>query len=719
MALIELAKAVAADPAASRRWSVGPLPAGDRLTALITARFSTLPGPARAALLLAAVADGQDLTVAVSGIPRLDAGALTTAEQLGLITMDRAGLRFSHPLIRSAVYHCASFADRAAAHRQLARALDDQPDRRAWHLAAAALQPDEWVASLLEATAEHGQRRGGVATAALAMERAAELSPAPEDQARRLVSAASAAVTAGQADWVQDLTARALAVTANQELRLRARSTAGWAHAYSGQRWAAFAALTSVAEEASADFPDLAWEALANAATVAYQAGTPASRQTVCRILRQLENRDPSPPAARESRFDAGLGVRPQKVWILACTDPYGSRGQLVPYLRRMAGTPLEEAALWRMGSAAWLLDESGLGVQMLQDAMHRLRAPGLWGSSGGGLTALGWLYFDTGRWDKALEAAVEAADLGEANQMRVVAASAGAIAATVLAMRGDSADARRHAEKVLAGVDPAEDGLIAARARRALGAAALAEGSHFLAFTQLRQLFGKEGVPVHNVFSFLGVADIATAAVRADRRSEGHDLLQRALRQLDGMASPRLAQLIARARGILAAPAEAGGHFAAGLADPAGDHWPFERAQLRLDYAEWLRRQRRINEAKPELLTALEAFRRLGARPWTKRTEAELRASGTAITSLRSAPDPLAELTPQQRQIIRLAGEGLTNREIGDQLLLSPRTVSSHLYRSFPKLGVADRHQLRDVIARHDAQVLPIGPEELHIAGS
>ena len=58
-------------------------------------------------------------------------------------------------------------------------------------------------------------------------------------------------------------------------------------------------------------------------------------------------------------------------------------------------------------------------------------------------------------------------------------------------------------------------------------------------------------------------------------------------------------------------------------------------------------------------------------------------------------------ELTPQQRQIVRLASDGLTNREIGDRLFLSPRTVSSHLYRSFPKLGVADRHQLRDVIAR------------------
>jgi DNA-binding CsgD family transcriptional regulator/tetratricopeptide (TPR) repeat protein len=483
-------------------------------------------------------------------------------------------------------------------------------------------------------------------------------------------------------------------VTADPELRLRARSTAGWALAYSGRRSAAFAALTSVAEEASAGLRALAWEALADAATVAYQVGTPASRRAVSRVLRLLEDRN-SPPWA---------GADPRRLWILACTDPFGSRGQLVAYLRQIAGTPLDEATLWRTGSAAWLLDESPLAVQMLHEAMDRLRAPGTGGASGGGLTALGWLYIDTGRWDEALAAAAEAADLAEANQMGVVAASADAITATVLALRADSDGARRHAERALAGGEPAENGQLAARTSRALGLAALADGSHFPAFTQLGQLFSADGVPVHNIFSYLGVADIATAAVRADRRSEGRDVLERAVGNLGGTASARLAQLIARARGILADPEDAGAHFAAALADPAGEGWPFERAQLRLDYAEWLRRRRRINEAKPELVLALEAFRRLGARSWAQRAEAELRASGMAVTSRQGAPDPLLGLTPQQRQIVRLAGDGLTNREIGDRLLLSPRTVSSHLYRSFPKLGITDRHQLRDVLALGDA---------------
>ena len=694
MALIELSKVIADDPAASRRWAAEPLPLTDRLSAVLTSRFAALPEQARAALLLAAVADDPDLRVATSHGAGPDAGALAPAEQLGLVKVNRTGLQFSHPLVRSAIYHSAPFAQRAAAHRQLAGALHDQPDRRAWHLAAAALDPDEHVASLLEATAAQARRRGGAAAAALAMERAAELSPDPADQARRLVAAASAAVPTGQGDWVQDLAARALAVTADPELRLTARHDAGWALAWSGRRTAALSALISVAEEASHDLPALAWDAVGSAATVAYQTGMPASRQAVSRALGLLERQGPPPPDRAP-----GLDVNVLRLWIRASADPIGNRNQLLPDLHKIVGLPIEEHSLWRIACTAWLLDESDLAITLLQDAMQRLRAPGVRGTSGGSLTVLGWAYIDTGRWDEALDAAAEAAGLAEANHQEIIAASADVITATVLALRGDSGAARRHAARALAIVDPAECGLVAARARRALGVAALADGSYLQAFAQLRGLFSEDGMALHNYASYLGVADLAAAAVRADRRMEGHDLLERALSRLDGTASARLEQLIARARGILADPDAAGAHFATALADPAGDQWPFERAQLRLDYAEWLRRRRRINDAKPVLTEALGTFQRLGARSWAQRAEAELRACGVAAGSAPER-DVLAELTPQQRQIVRLASDGLTDREIGDRLFLSPRTVSSHLYRSYPKLGVASRHQLRDVIA-------------------
>jgi DNA-binding CsgD family transcriptional regulator len=341
------------------------------------------------------------------------------------------------------------------------------------------------------------------------------------------------------------------------------------------------------------------------------------------------------------------------------------------------------------------------MAITLLQDAMQRLRAPGVRGNSGGSLTVLGWAYIDTGRWDEALEVAAEAASVADASHMEIVAASADVITATVLALRADSAMARWHAARALATVDPAECGLVAARARRALGVAALADGSYLQAFTQLSGLFSEDGTPLHNYASYLGVADLAAAAVRADRRIEGCDIIEHALSRIDGRASARLEQLIARARGILAGPEMAEAHFDKALADPAGDQWPFERAQLRLDYAEWLRRRRRINDAKAALTEALGTFQRLGARSWAQRAQAELRACGVAVTGAPGDPDALGELTPQQRQIVRLASQGLTDREIADRLFLSPRTVSSHLYRSYPKLGVATRHQLRDVIAR------------------
>ena len=691
LALIELAKVVADDPAASRRWATEPLPPTDRLSAVITSRYAALPEQSKAALLLAAVADGPDVAAAGSNGAGADARALAPAEQLGLVKVDQGGLQFSHPLVRAAIYHSAPFAQRAAAHRQLAGSLHDQPDRRAWHLAAGSLQPDEDVAALLEATADQARRRGGAAAAALAMERAARLSPDREDQARRLAAAASAAVPTGQADWVHDLASRALELTADPELRLAARRDAAWALAWSGRRAEALSALICLAEDVSPDQPALAWNVLSNAATVAYQSGEPASHQEVSRVLSVLD-RQGSRTAGHEPRTETGS----HRLWIQASADPAGSRAELIPQLRAIAGSPIEETALWGTASAAWILDETDLAVRWLHDALRQIGAPGVQGTSAGGLTLLGWAYIDTGRWDEALEVAAQAAGLAEANHMDIVAASADVIIATVLALRADSAGARRHAARALAVIDPAECGLIAARARRALGVAALADGSFLSAFTELRGLFGGDGTPLHNYASYLGLADLADAAVRAGRRAEGSAVLDRALSGLSGPPSPRLEQLIARARGVLADPATTG----TWPDGPGADQWPFERAQLRLDYGEWLRRRRRINDAKPVLSEALGTFRRLRAQPWAQRAEAELRACGVAV-ALPAERDALGQLTPQQRQIVRLASEGLTNQQIGDRLFLSPRTVSSHLYRSYPKLGVAGRNQLRDVITR------------------
>ena len=289
---------------------------------------------------------------------------------------------------------------------------------------------------------------------------------------------------------------------------------------------------------------------------------------------------------------------------------------------------------------------------------------------------------------------------LSRAARWTSFSASADLITATILAVRGEGNAARARISRALAS-DPEESRSVIARARHALGLAALADADYPTAYGQLRQLFTDDGAAWHYHVSYLGVADLAAAAARAERRIEARALLERIQARIDGTPSPRLDQLLDRAWGLLADPSSLDTYFEKALSDPAGDLWPFERAQLRLDYGEWLRRHRRINDAKPVLTAALEVFRQLHARPWVQRAEAELRACGVAVPDVPTAPDVLGQLTSQQRKIIYLAAQGHTNREIADRLFLSPRTVASHLYRSYPKLGISGRHQLHDLIAR------------------
>ena len=282
--------------------------------------------------------------------------------------------------------------------------------------------------------------------------------------------------------------------------------------------------------------------------------------------------------------------------------------------------------------------------------------------------------------------------------------------------IRGDTAAARARAHEALASVDPLESRSVFVHARRALGATAAAEGSHDTAYAQLRTIFAADGTPVHYHASYPALADLAAAAVRSGHREEAAAVVDRSAHALGDHASARLRALIARARGLLAEPDEAEGHFRAPLAEPALEHWPFERAQTLLDLAERLRRSRRAAQARGPLTEALETFRRLGAHPWAERARAEAPAAG--LDTGGAAPDALAGLSPQQRQIIELAARGLTNREIGERLFLSPRTVGSHLYRSFPRLGVTARSQLRDLLSGACADGPPWAGETVVRAG-
>ncbi|WP_158893339.1 helix-turn-helix transcriptional regulator [Amycolatopsis anabasis] len=646
LALVELARADCADE--------DILPLTDRLERVFAADLEALPEATRHALLLVAA---DELAV------HEQVEALAPAEAAGLLRITGGRVRFRHPLIRSAIYHSAPLAVRRRAHRELADALAGEPDRRAWHLAAAAEGPDEPIAAALEESAARARERGGHLTAATALERAAELSPARHDRARRLVAAAGAAVYTGQPRWVEQLAAKAAASTDDPALAAEASLRVGQILTLTADHDTALSSLMRAAEE-----PGFTRIAIASASVAGFYSGDEEHRLAV----RARAGNDP---------------------WTLAVTEPTARRAELVAALpalvERAGGDP---GVLVSLGAMAWLLDETALAVRIFDDALHRWRMRGSL-PTGLGCSA-GWAYLDHGLWAQARLAASNATSAGAG--MPHLDAGVRALEAAAFALTGDTAEARSAAAAGLSLVDPNRSRAVGVRARWALGMAAVADGDQVAAYEQFRLLFTETGDPVHYACSYAGVAELAAAAVRTGQHVEAAEIVERSAKRLAGGLSPRMHALLHRARALLD-PAEAESHFEAALADPAGEQWPFERAQILLDYAEWLRRRRRIAAARPKLHAAREIFHRLGARPWITRTQGELRAAG--IDAEPAAPDALTALTPQQQQIIRLAARGLSNREIGERLFLSPRTVASHLYRSFPKLGVTARSQLHTLI--------------------
>ncbi|MGC0384858.1 DNA-binding CsgD family transcriptional regulator [Streptomyces sp. SAI-129] len=684
LALVELTRAFAAAggrPEGSR--VEGPLPVTDRLEAIFARHLRHLPDATRRALLLLAAADAPDAPVAARGLPEAADTRWLPAERAGLVRRHSTGISFRHPLVRSAVYHAAPFEERRRAHLTLTQLLDEEPDRRAWHLAAATERPDEQVSRLLLETAGRARRRGGHAAAAAALERAAELSPRRADQARLLADAADLAVYTGQLGWVEHLADEVRGRGDDPALTSRATLAAGRLMTMGPHHTAAFTLLSRIAEEAADARSPRLLDALAAAAVVRYYSGEESQRQRIEDLLSQA----PDSPAGGALR-----------AWTLAVSDPTGAGASLTPALPGLIAEAGDDAgALTALAIVAWLLDQTPLAAKTFDEAFDRWQAHGP--LPAGLACAAGWAFLEQGRWAEARSVAAEIAEVAARAGLDHAEACARALDATVLALLGEPAEARANAERALALVDPLESRSVAVCARRALGLAAVAEGDYDTAYAQFRAAFTEDGDPVHYHVSPTVLADLAAAAVRRGRRepaAEPLEPLERSVRRLGTGTSARLSSLTERARALLAAPEHAERHYRAALADEAGEHWPFERAQTRLDYGEWLRRRRRIAEARPLLTAALDTFRRLGARPWIERAQAELRAAGIEPNGV--TPGALTELTPQQQQIVQLAAHGLTNREIGEKLYLSPRTVGSHLYRVFPKLGITARAQLRDV---------------------
>jgi len=195
---------------------------------------------------------------------------------------------------------------------------------------------------------------------------------------------------------------------------------------------------------------------------------------------------------------------------------------------------------------------------------------------------------------------------------------------------------------------------------------------------------------------------DLTEAALRTGRQADAAAHVAAARETGIAAISPRLALIT----GGSAAMVAQGGHdcdlFEKAIAIPGASRWPFDLARIQLVYGERLRRAKATTQARQHLTAALDAFTRLGARPWAARAGHELRATGLSLGQAYTAGP--ASLTPQQREIATLAAAGLTNKQIGERLFLSPRTIQTHLYQIFPKLGITSRAALRDALTTSPA---------------
>ncbi|MFJ8787820.1 ATP-binding protein [Streptomyces sp. NPDC102462] len=689
LALIELSRALARGRIGTGQDGGAALPLTARLENLFAADLPGLPEPTREALLLIAAAGTGRLADLLRAAPSSDiVQALDPAERVGLVRIEDGQVLLRHPLVRSAIYQAASFAERRHAHLALAGALADEPDRRAWHLAAAATGQDAEVADALAQSAERARARGGYAAAATALERAAELTPAAEPRARRLLMAAQAAMFAGHPQWVGEISGRVGDLTEDARLRAEASLLGGWALGVTLRHEEALTLLLGVAEATAASAPDLALSTLSTAATSVYNSGSPFHRAELRRIGALIE----------ESDDPAGLA------WSQAVIDPHRGRTRLLGLLKDALAAMEQESLsdLTALGGTTWILDETEDAVRILGQTMDVLRRAGSAGTNATVMQALALALFESGSWTAAQDAADEAFWMAtEAGADNVTVGSC-VLQATLRALRGDHTTARAQALEAVRGADLRRSLNLQVRHRHALAMAAFVAGDHADAYEQLRATFTRDfrPAPVHYHASLYYLGDLAAAAVRAGRREDARTVVEAVEDGLEPDRSPRLAAVLHRAAALLSDTDDAEKRFSAALADSTTDCWPFEKALIQLDFGEWLRRRRRSAEARPHLGAALECFQRLDARPWADRAAAELRAAG-ALAGTATATSTAGELTAQERQIAELAAQGLTNRDIAARLYLSPRTVGYHLHKIFPKLGVSARAQLRDALAQ------------------
>ncbi|MFI5934334.1 AAA family ATPase [Actinoplanes sp. NPDC051494] len=647
-ALVELPAAIGDDADLT---AMTHLPLPRRLERVFAARIRQLPDGERADLLRAAL-DGH----------RPVGGHQPRAGAVGLLDVDPATGRigFRHPLVRSAVVQLASPNERRAAHADLAARYPHDLHRRAGHLAAATVDPDPVVADTLERAAQAATRRGGAATAVGWLTRAAELSDRPADRARRL---GDAAFIAGQAGLLTR--AETLSRAAGEVATPAAVLSAGYVGLY---RDGDVSLHRSVAQTLRAH------AATAGDDTVDWLV-------TLLLAIAQFAT-DPVLWAQTDELVDELAGRLPATTLLFR--DTWGDivrRGAGVAERLHRAAATLDDNPPWhvmRLGVCAYRVDALADFRPYLSRIVDRERDAGAITNM---MTMMHLTMLDhtaSGRWDEAVRIGERGIGLAAEHGYELFGHQFRVFLGLVAAQRGELA----RATELQATVDRW------ARPRRVGQLVGYAEsiGDYETAWAYATGLATPGEFAPYAQQAPRTLLDLVEAGLHTGRDGPARTHAEAARDARLDRISPRLALLTL---GALAMTGPCDEAYAAVAAHPAAAAFPFERARIALAHGMWLRRQRRVVEARAVLTGAHDTFAALGATSWSERARHEL-ASGVPAR---------AELTTQERHIAELAATGLSNKQIGARLFLSPRTVGAHLYRIFPKLGITSRAALRDAL--------------------
>ncbi|WP_333493445.1 helix-turn-helix transcriptional regulator [Kitasatospora cathayae] len=683
-----------------------PLPR--RLQRLFGTRIAALDERVRTELLMGAL-DGAGTPSGTDAVPGTrygmrDADAAVAA---GLLDIDvvTGDFVFRHPLVRSAVVRMATPNQRRAAHLALAQVHRENLERRATHLAAATVDPDEDVADILEAAAESATRRGGALAAVTWLTRAAELSENHADRSRRLTDAAFVAGHAARLGQAHRLVQADLA-PGSTESPASVLAAAYRALYQDGD-------VRSTHRQVSAAIEKLrdAGTAIAGEAAAASTVGKAEPDEVLTRLvivllaISQFSGDRAVWESTRELLASLGdLVTEHARIYRDTWSDVTRHGAGWAGPVRQAAAnlSDLEPWAVTRLGAAAYHLDVLSHYRPHLQRVVDRELETGAVAT---GMVMLHQIMLDqmtAGEWAEAEETGQRGLDLATEHGHHLFAAQSRAYLAQLAALRGQVGRARDLQAEVDAWARPRGLGFLTQVADAAGATAALSSGDYESAYLYAIGITQPGAFRPYAYQASRTLLDLVEAARHTGRveQARAHALAARDAGLPD--VSPRLGLITYGALAMTAEDErEAAEMFTRAESHPDAAGFPFELARIRLAHGIRVRHVQGPAAARPYVVPAAEAFERLGAAGWTERARAELRATGAPprVSTLN-----LASLTWQERRIAELAASGLTNKEIGERMHLSPRTVSSHLYRVFPKLGITARAALRDALGRTDA---------------